>query len=95
MKSSYVVPGSCKVLFWLTISLAACGCLIFHLYTIFSTYFAYNTVVKMTVSGGSCRLLYYVTLDNAVFLTTVITESYRVKIVLSPMEKVRKVAMFP
>ena len=30
---------------------------------------------------------------NAVFLTTVIAESYRVKIVLSPMEKVRKVAM--
>ena len=30
---------------------------------------------------------------DAVFLTTVITESYRVKIVLSPMEKVRKVAM--
>ena len=29
----------------------------------------------------------------AVFLPTVITESYRVKIVLSPMEKVRKVAM--
>ena len=30
---------------------------------------------------------------NAVFLTTVITESYRVKIVLSPIEIVRKVAM--
>ena len=29
----------------------------------------------------------------AVFLTTVFTESYREKIVLSPMEKVRKVAM--
>ena len=30
---------------------------------------------------------------NAVFLTTVITESYRVKIVLPPMEIVRKVAI--
>ena len=34
-----------------------------------------------------------VTSCYAVFLTTVITESYRVKIVLSPMEIVRKVAM--
>ena len=32
-------------------------------------------------------------LTSAVFLTTVITESYQVKIVLSPMEIVRKVAM--
>ena len=44
------VTGTFKKVFWLVISLVACGCLIFHMYNIFSTYFSWGTTVKLSVS---------------------------------------------